>query len=852
MMKAFKETVQQTLGHAPQEIIADGNIHRFSTSEKRGDKSGWYVFYDNDELKGAAFGDWHTGSTCTWCSKQDNEFTPAERKAWAQRMEQARQQRTKVQAKEQQEAKQEAVKIWTNATKAPDNHPYIERKKIKPLLVRQCNRFGDLCLIVPITIKGELTSLQFIKPDGGKRFLTGGEIKGGSFVLGQPDQKLYVAEGYATAATIHEATGEAVAVVFNCGNMMAACKALAQQFHGINLVICADNDHKSEENIGLKKAKEVSEKLTYRIVYPQGIEGSDFNDMAAEGGLDAVRHALKVKDDNKPWLGHGSPWGYSCNKSGVSVCGGDSADDERITHAPCWVSALSRDGVQGYGLNWGRLVHWLDHDGFERKRAIPASYFHKESSDVVCMLADEGFPIIHGKEKRLISYLSAFTPKARLLSAPATGWNGQAFVLPTETINEPEGERVVYQPVENEAIGKAIHGKGTLDQWRDHVAGGTDSPVVRFAIAAALAAPMRFHADVDAGGFHFYGVTSKGKTTTLQAASSVWGNGADPSMVGGADVYLQRWNATKNGLEAMASGFNDLPFCIDEIGESESKDFGGIIYNLMSGTGKRRMTKSISSRATKAWRILVLSSGELPVHEYIEEKGGKVRAGQLVRLVDIPAVDLFPSAKEADAMKKACADYFGTAGPAFLAREAIVERFKVAWKAFCFDQVGITTTAPAGRALRRFCLVACVGELAIQTGILPWEEGAAIQAAKHAFELWQGSSSASTTGERGVEKIRAFILKYDSRFEREKAKVNPMPYEREGFYKDKHYNFLPESFNKACGGEDAREVKAALLDLGLLKVAIKGKFYNRMHSAEAGKRIQVISVNDDILEGGEA
>lgn len=328
----------------------------------------------------------------------------------------------------------------------------------------------------------------------------------------------------------------------------------------------------------------------------------------------------------------------------------------------------------------------------------------------------------------------------------------------------------------------------------------------------------------------------------------MWGNGADPGRVGGSGVYLQRWNATKNGLEAMASGFNDLPMCIDEIGESDSKDFGGIIYNLMSGTGKVRMTKSISRRPVKAWRVLVLSSGELPVAEYIEEKGSKVRGGQLIRLVDIPATELFSSAEEADAMKNACRDFFGTAGPSFLARESIVERMKTAWKDFDHASIGTTSTPEAGRVLRRFALVACVGELAIDAGVLLWKEGGAVSAARHAFELWQGSSSATTEGERGVENIRDYILKHDSRFEREKAAVNPIQHERAGFVKEHCYHFLPETFDKACGGENPKNVKKELLARGWLKTDSEKCLFNRVRFAELGKRITVISVCDDILE----
>jgi putative DNA primase/helicase len=75
-------------------------------------------------------------------------------------------------------------------------------------------------LLVPVHVKDKLTSLQFIEEDGTKRFLSGGEIKGGCCILGSPAEVICIAGGYATGCTIHEATGHAVVVAFNAGNLM--------------------------------------------------------------------------------------------------------------------------------------------------------------------------------------------------------------------------------------------------------------------------------------------------------------------------------------------------------------------------------------------------------------------------------------------------------------------------------------------------------------------------------------------------------------------------------------------------------------------------------------------------------
>lgn len=503
-MNDFKKVINEALGHEPEAIIPDGSLQRFNTNaKKKGDLSGWYVLHVDGDFQAGAFGDWRTDQQQTWCNKSDSDMSEKEHKAIQKRIEAAKNQRKLERDQERKEAKAEAVKIWLAADDAPDNHPYLERKDVQAIGIRQCQHFGDLCLVVPVRVGVELTSLQFIKPDGSKYFLKNGEVQGGVHILGQVNRKIIIAEGYSTAATINKVTGggAAVALAFNAGNLLAAAKKLQAIYPECAFILAADNDHKKEAegkgNAGMDKGRKAAEAINALFVHPpSSLDGTDFNDMAAELGLDAVRNIISTHD-GRPWAGLNIPSSYICNKNGVFIYSLEKSD-ERLTNAPCWVSALSRDDVGSKASNWGRLVHWLDHDGNEHSTAVLASHFHAQGSDLAGMLAVEGLPIIHGKEKKLIGYLSEFRPKNRLLSAPATGWKGESFVLPTETINEPEGERVVYQPLEAESVGDAIYRKKSLELWQANVAHADASPLLRFAIAAALAAPMRLHADAAA------------------------------------------------------------------------------------------------------------------------------------------------------------------------------------------------------------------------------------------------------------------------------------------------------------------------------------------------------------------
>ena len=125
---------------------------------------------------------------------------------------------------------------------------YLQRKGVNAYGIRQLR---DM-LVVPVRdAPGLLHSLQFISTDGAKRFLTGGRIQGCYFAIGKPFDMLLLAEGMATACTLHQATGAAVAVCFNCGNLLPVARALRDKYPRLRIVVCADNDVATPGNPGL-------------------------------------------------------------------------------------------------------------------------------------------------------------------------------------------------------------------------------------------------------------------------------------------------------------------------------------------------------------------------------------------------------------------------------------------------------------------------------------------------------------------------------------------------------------------------------------------------------------------------
>jgi putative DNA primase/helicase len=233
----------------PEEIIGDGALHRFSSSGKPTQKSGWYVLH-SDGIAAGAFGDWRERFTQNWCSKADTSMTEAERFAHRERVKAMQRQREEDLAQRQQLAAADAHKRWTDATPCTQ-HDYLNSKGIQP---HGAKIEGDKLLIPMRDTSGMVHSLQTIGPDGTKLFMSGGRVKGCYFGIGKPKGVLIVCEGFATGASIHECTGYAVAVAFNAGNLESVAVALRSKYPALKIIIAADDDHQTPGNPGMTKA----------------------------------------------------------------------------------------------------------------------------------------------------------------------------------------------------------------------------------------------------------------------------------------------------------------------------------------------------------------------------------------------------------------------------------------------------------------------------------------------------------------------------------------------------------------------------------------------------------------------
>lgn len=277
----------------PAQVIADGKLHRFSSNGKPKDDSGWYVLHA-DYLPAGSFGCWKDGQTHTWRADIGRDLSSDEQLFMRERMEAQRIEREAENEARQKEAKLRAKNLWAKAMLA-GGHDYLIRKGIK---VHGVKRHGNE-LIVPVRQGSEITSLQFISPEGDKRFLSGGKVQGGYFSIGAPQGSLAmcVCEGFATGASINEATGLPVAVAFNAGNLAPVAQAMRSRFPELLIVVCADDDYLTDGNTGLAKAKEAAQSIGGRVAIPQFGESrpkkaTDFNDLALHLGNEAVKACI--------------------------------------------------------------------------------------------------------------------------------------------------------------------------------------------------------------------------------------------------------------------------------------------------------------------------------------------------------------------------------------------------------------------------------------------------------------------------------------------------------------------------------------------------------------------------------
>jgi phage/plasmid primase-like uncharacterized protein len=312
----FLDAITEAGLPSPDEIVPDGKLHRFSTNGRRDDRAGWYVFY-LDGVPAGAYGDHRTGLKNTWSAKQQEHMTSTERAEHGTRLEMKKRRRKQKHALRHAEVVKKVNTTLEAAKAAGGDHPYLKNKGVRPpanLLEIPIENLRQLIgyaprsngealkgriLLVSVEIEGKVSTLEMIDEAGRKSALCGGKKAGGCWApepLPKSPDCLYIAEGAATIMTVCEATGGAGVAALSCGNLAAVARAMTMRFPKAEICILADLGN------GEPKARQAAEEVGGMVLVPdfgadRPSNATDFNDLSALFGLDAVARAIEGAEE---------------------------------------------------------------------------------------------------------------------------------------------------------------------------------------------------------------------------------------------------------------------------------------------------------------------------------------------------------------------------------------------------------------------------------------------------------------------------------------------------------------------------------------------------------------------------
>lgn len=509
--------------------------------------------------------------------------------------------------------------------------------------------------------------------------------------------------------------------------------------------------------------------------------------------------------------------------------------------------------------NFGRFLRFKDSAGNWKTWAMPMELLRGSSEEMRGTLLSMGVLIDPHCFRLLSNYLlQIVAPKKKLHCSLQTGWHGdRAYVLPDKVIG-PNADQVVFQS--NQAAHEEFSTAGTLPAWRDGVSAmAIGNPMLTLGLSCAFAGPLLAPTNTEGGGIHMVSDSSSGKSTIARAACSVWGG----------KEYRRSWRTTANGLEGAAALFNDGFLVLDEISECDPSDVGEIAYSLGNGCGKQRANRYGSARPVTRWRCFALSNGERSIATAIKEGGGRVKAGQSMRLLDLPTKrshgvwdnlhGFTHGAALSDHISSEALKNYGHPGRAFLERLTyedchLGERLNEIKSLPAFRSKG--DDGQEKRAAGRFALVALAGELATEYGITGWPAGLATEAAIIGFEAWRQQRGEGSEEKRQIfHAILDFIERHgDSRFsDMDDESGTNIIRDRAGYWKNtlngRTYFMNADGMKEALKGFDLKLVLDLLEQNGIIPPSnAKGERSQPMRVQ--GKTVRLYQIDFDRLQNG--
>ena len=422
------------------------------------------------------------------------------------------------------------------------------------------------------------------------------------------------------------------------------------------------------------------------------------------------------------------------------------------------------------------------------------------------------------------------------------GWyDDKTFVLPDKTLGL---NNCFFQSKSNINHVNPYSCNGTLEGWQNIAKYCHGNPLLMLAVSASFSGALLSKVSsfaASGGGFHIYGDSSSGKSTISRFACSTFGHHRN---------YLKTWRATSNGLESVALQFNDGLMVLDEISQANS-DLSDSIYMLANGETRARADKTGGARASRQWQTFLLSNGERTVESHMAESGKPVKAGVMMRLINVPVFGRygvfdnlhgFESGKAlSDYLLAECKLHHGVAGVEWINKlievnEDFDELFKQSetyllnkCKRHHIDKLNDQQL----RALKFFALASLAGELATKYGITNWKPMECAKMIYLCFVEWKNSSSLGLNSinienYQILKSVKDFIDKNRSSKFRHilshgEAKDDRILHNQAGYLKmisnEEHFLFFDSGIEEALGGIELRRGIAALKKSGWLLVS---------------------------------
>ena len=825
--------------------------------------------------------DYRAAETGTPATSQNRATVEADR----QRREVERQQ---AEAAEQEQKRQKFTRRYTALynSASPGESAYLAAKGLTgftfPML-------ADGRLLVALTDEtGTVTAAQTITATGEKRQVTDGAKRGAFHALaGGPEQPhtVIIAEGLATTLTAHLMRPDALTVsAIDAGNLLHVADVMRRKYPDAQIIIAGDNDWhlpceldehgKPKRNSGKIGAEKAAAAVSGWVSVPPTEHKADWDDYRQGNGLEAaigvfnefmyqpegkgVAAELKAIEGDKQAETKRDPLKphVVSRKDGVFWVTPkvDTESGEVINHESWLCSPLEVIGTGRDDKDQYLVIRWLPvGESTPTTAAIPLADIGEREGWRTLKAGGVNVTTKNTLRAILADWLQCGGSREIWRVAQATGWQCGAYIMPDgEIIGTPE-RPVLFNGRSAAAAGYTV--KGTPESWRDSVARlARGNPSMMAGIGAALAAPLIGLAGVDGFGIHFYEQSSAGKTTTANLASSLYGE---------PDALRLTWFGTALGIANEAAAHNDGLMPLDEVGQGADPDsVAKSAYTLFNGVGKLQGAKEGGNRDLKRWRTVALSTGEMDIETFIATAGRKVKAGQLVRLLNIPLekAQQFHGAANgkahADALKDAYQSHYGAAGRFWIKYLADHQQQAIAAVREAESRWRSLIPADYGEQVHRVAARFAVLEAALLLGhvVTGWDVQECRDAIQHNFNAWiKEFGTGNKEHQQIIEQAEAFLNAYCF------SRYAPLPYDPQGLHihdlagyrdKGKHdcdamvfYTFPAAFENEIAKGFNSKHFAKALAEAGMLTPPASGRGFQRKSPRIDGRQINVYVIH---------